>query len=639
MARSVGEAAANGLESGLNLGMSIANQRRQQDRQDILDAQHNEDRQRAIMRQQMADQGAALDAQLKDLNSEGQAMEASGTPPTPEQQQAFSTRVNAVRQARDAHLSKLSGVVLEDAHRGALEDLKALDASGGDISKVRNLTRAITVGTGQDPKVYLRGQDGSPAPIEQAGMAMMQGIQTGDKASLVQGANVIFGPKLQEGLGKPSPHGGTIVRKEIVDVVPDPKSGEKDPRYIPVLKVYVRKDDFNGPGDPDRGGATSSYTAPLTEGRATGDDAKVKALSLKDVMDFVGHNLQLTEQINTPEGLQKLQQDQQASTFDPSEYLQALQRVGIQPNKVTTKDTIIPMGGKVLRTTTDKQGRVVSEKTIDGNPRPEPKNRQEELMQAKLDSIDEAEAAGQIDADQAERERTAVRSGIRPTAAKTGAGPTSTQKADMAVMGRRLQTLKDERLSLESQRKTALEEYKLASHEASKKDAAAAKAAYDAKVAALEQKGADLDKRIKKINEDLDAYETKAAKDEDSGPTLDSGSPRKVSKEQQASLDSDAQRIYQQELTTERDRLTKMQAEAKPGNAEQAAAIERKKGDIAALEREVKRVGGAPARAASAPPAAKSSTSQPAKPASKAEYDALPVGAVYERDGKLYRKK
>lgn len=44
--------------------------------------------------------------------------------------------------------------------------------------------------------------------------------------------------------------------------------------------------------------------------------------------------------------------------------------------------------------------------------------------------------------------------------------------------------------------------------------------------------------------------------------------------------------------------------------------------------------GGAPTAAAPA-----TSASQPARPTTKAEYDALPSGAFYERDGRIYRKK
>lgn len=617
MARSVGEAAANGLESGLNLGMAIVNQRRQQDRQDTLDAQRAEDRQRQIDRQRMTDQGAALDAQLKDLNTEGVALETSLTPPSTDVMQDYTRRVKAVTQARDQHYSKLSGVIVEDAHKGALEDLKALDANGGDVSKVKNLARAITVGTGQDPKVFIRPQ-GGPSPIEQAGQDFMEGVQNGDKGKMLAGANMIYGPKLQAGVGQPSPHGGTIVRKEVVDLVPDPKADPKDPKFIPVLKVYVdRGKDFKGP----RGefGETSSYTAPITEGRSSGDDARVRSLGLKDVLDFVGHNLQIAEQLNTPEGLAKLQQDQESSPFDPQEYLTALRRASVPPAKNVTDTKIIPAGGTAVTTTRNSRtGAVVRQESIQGNAKPAPADKitlfsdgidkqidqgvlsEEEgaqmkrdyvqrlatgsgdsTLQAKLKAIDDD--PNLTDAQRAEQ-RKAVVSGIKPAA--PGKGATASDKADMAVMGRRLQVLKDQRLALENEGKTALEEFKLASHDGNKKEVAAAKAVYDKRVAALQTKRSDLDGRISKISDELDNKErtTAKAEDGDSGPSLSSAKPAggKVDPKDQAARDKDRGAVFKRELDEQEAALAKLT---------DPAAIERKKGDIAALKREMGKAG------------------------------------------------
>lgn len=662
MARSVGEAAANGLESGLNLGMAIVNQRRQQDRQDTLDAQRAEDRQRQIDRQRMTDQGAALDAQLKDLNTEGVALETSLTPPSTDVMQDYTRRVKAVTQARDQHYSKLSGVIVEDAHKGALEDLKALDANGGDVSKVKNLARAITVGTGQDPKVFIRPQ-GGPSPIEQAGQDFMEGVQSGDKGKMLAGANMIYGPKLQTGVGQPSPHGGTIVRKEVVDLVPDPKADPKDPKFIPVLKVYVdRGKDFKGP----RGefGETSSYTAPITEGRSSGDDARVRSLGLKDVLDFVGHNLQIAEQLNTPEGLAKLQQDQESSPFDPQEYLTALRRASVPPAKNVTDTKIIPAGGTAVTTTRNSRtGAVVRQESIQGNAKPAAADKitlfsdgidkqidqgvlsEEEgaqmkrdfaqrlatgsgdsTLQSKLKAIDDDPNLS--DAQRAEQ-RKAVLSGIKPSTAK---GATASDKADMAVMGRRLQVLKDQRLALENEGKTALEEFKLASHEANTKEKAAAKAVYDKRTAALQTKRSDLDGRISKISDELDNKERSTAKaeDGDSGPSLSSAKPAggKVDPKDQAARDKDRGAVLKRELDDQEAALAKLI---------DPAAIERKKGDIAALKREMGKAG-VKAEPGSLRDAAKPA-GKVAKPTSKEEYDALPVGAVYERDGKTYRKK
>jgi len=144
-------------------------------------------------------------------------------------------------------------------------------------------------------------------------------------------------------------------------------------------------------------------------------------------------------------------------------------------------------------------------------------------LQAKLKAIDDD--PNLTDAQRAEQ-RKAVVSGIKP--ATPGKGASASDKADMAVMGRRIQVLKDQRLSLENDRKTALEEYKLTIHDENNKGRlAAAKAVYDKKVAGFEGKAKDLETRIAKLSDDLDNKErtTAKAEDGDSGPSLSSAKP------------------------------------------------------------------------------------------------------------------
>jgi len=629
MARSVGEAISNGLESGLSLGLGIANQRRQMARQDTQDAMQAEDRQRNITRQTNADTLGALNQQQQDLTQEGQGMVNAETAPSPQAQADFAGRVQGLRKAKSDQLSKMSGYVA-DAKKAADIDLATLNT--GDVSKVQNLTRAITVGTGQNPSVYLRDGD-KPSPIEQAGQAMLEGIQGGDQAKVVAGANVLFGPKLNVGIGETSPHGGKIVKKEIVNIVPAPGGDPNDPKFIPVLRVYVKKDGFTGPGDPDKGGATGHYDAPLTEGRSSAPDAKVKALGIKDVMDFVGHNLHVAELLNQPEGLAKLQQDQQsAQQFDPQQYLTALSQVGVSPQpKVSVKETVIPAGGTLQRTVTNaRTGAVVSQSSIQGNNKVNQADKltlfsdgidkqvdqgvmsEEEGAQLKSDfATRQARGTGDstmetklrevnddpnLSEDQKAEQRKAILSGIKPSTARGGTGANGDARTADRKLGRQLQAAKDARIEVDSKRTHALHEYQAAiKDEFDKKTKADAKAIYDAKIKALDSDEADLKLRMKKINDQLDAAD---AADSAPAPAAGLGAARTASGETRASStkvdpadqkarDKDAARILSDELDKARQGLaTVKNTDADPN------AVERKRGDVAALERELGRVQG-----------------------------------------------
>lgn len=623
MTRSIGEAAATGLDAGLQLGLGLANQRRQQARQDTLDAQAAEDRQRTITRQSNADTLGALNQQEQQLAQEGQAMTNADTPPTPAQQADFTQRVTGLRKAKDEHLSKISGFVT-DTKKAADADLATLNT--GDVGKVQNLTRAVTVATGQNPQVYLRQGD-QPSPIEQAGQAMLDGIQNGDQQKVVAGANVLFAPKLNVGLGEASPHGGKIVKKEIIGVTPAPGGDPADPKFIPTLRVYVRKDGFMGPGDPDLNGATGHYDAPLTEGRSSSPDAKVKALGLKDVMDFVGHNLHVAELLNQPEGLAKLQQDQQAADqFDPQQYLGALAQVGVSPTpKTIVKETVIPAGGTLNRTVTNaRTGAVISQSSTQGNAKVNPADKltifsdgidkqveqgvmsEEEgsqlksdfaqrqargsgdaTMENKLRQIDEDDS---LSAEQKAEQRKAVLSGIKPGKPGGSAASADPRAADRKL-GRQLQVVKDQRIELDNSRKHALEEFKAATHDANKKDAAAAKVIYDAKIKALEAQDTDLKSRLKKINDQLDASDDAAAAPAPAtapettprglGASRDGATPGKVAPADQRARDTDRVRILADEMDSEKTKLARLQS-----TGTDPAAIERTRGNIAALQRE-----------------------------------------------------
>ncbi len=277
-------------------------------------------------------------------------------------------------------------------------------------------------------------------------------------------------------------------------------------------------------------GATGYYLAPLTEGRSADPNDKVKSIGMSEAMDYIGKHLHLAEVLNTPEALTHLQQDQQSGAWDPQEYLRALAGVGVKAEpKLTTKETVIPAGGKLNTKTYDQQGRLVKESTTEGNPRTRSQtliDKAQELadtngttfdeeyaklrgsgnsLQARLDAVD---ADDTLTPKQKEIEKRAIRSGIKPgkysgdglAAGSTGAGGGG---ADDKRLGRMLQALKEDRPGLEKRKEVALAEYKADIHEASTTERKTAKVKYDGVMSKLNEEDAGIRKRMDDIDNKL----------------------------------------------------------------------------------------------------------------------------------------
>ena len=331
MARSVGQAAAEGLTTGFVLGRDTQNMARDQERRDEALQIAAEDRQlrrasevEALTRQKNQDRLAAIRDQRKNLGTVQQGLVDAGITPSADAQRMFADQVGALDKAEQEHLSKISGFDLAGAQKQADVDMADISkATDVRTLKPGQLTRAVTVKTGGRAIADYQRADGQPSIVEQGGADFIQGIQSGDMARVLKGANIVYAPALKAGIGKPSPHGGTIVGKEFVGLTPAPGSDPNDPKFIPTVRVYV--DSGKGGGKP-----TGHYDAPLTEGRGSEDDAPVKMIGMKDGMEFVGQNLHLAELLNTPEARAKLQEDAQAGDFDPAIYQAALAKAGIK---------------------------------------------------------------------------------------------------------------------------------------------------------------------------------------------------------------------------------------------------------------------------------------------------------------------
>lgn len=506
MARSVGEAAAVGLESGFRLGMDVVQRRRDNERQDRLDQQSEMERQRQRTRQDEADQLAALGEQEKAHAGEVAAMATLDTPPDEATQRALAERGQALRAAKSDILKRRSGFDIDAARKQGKVDLDTI-MKAGSASEVsgEQIARAITTQTGRAHTRYMRGPQGEPSEVEQQGMSVIQGIESGDTAKALPGINFLYRPQMLKGIGEKSPHGGTIVHKEIVDLIPDPRSTPDDPRYIPTIRVYVREDG-RGHGNEGRQGATGHYDAPMTKDRSSAKDAEVQSIGMAEAMDYIGQNMQIAELVNQPDVVQKLQEP---SGWDSALYEQEVSRYVPKQGEKKVTQTVIPQGGKLVTSTTDKKGNVTTT-TMDGNPKPEPVNKQAELLQAKLDAVDEDES---LTPKQKEIEKRAIRSGIKPgkyTGDGGGAGGGGgkgggSSKEDDKRIGRTLQSIKEDRLALEKKKDVLLAEYKAELHdESSKKARAAAKEKYDGRVKSLDDEDAKLKGRMEKLSDELD---------------------------------------------------------------------------------------------------------------------------------------
>lgn len=412
MARSVGEAAAAGLESGFRIATDYGRQRRAEARQAQLDEQQRQQQASIQQRQDRQDRLGALEAQAGILKSEGAGLASLATPPDEATQRDFTSRVQGVSQARNQLLGEVSGYDIDAQRRRGEDGLKKLQSGQADALQPGELSRAITVATGRNPNDFVRAE-GRPSMVEKAAMDFMDGMETGDfGGKTLSGLNSLFTQELRKGVGTNSPH-GKIVAKQIVQLVPDPNNPDpNEPRVIPVMRIFVNSGkEFKGPipeGMPE--GSTGYYDAPLTQNRSSDPNDPVKSIGMQEAMDYIGKQMDLVQQLNDPESVKRLQADAQVPDWNPDHYLAALTQVGAAPKKETTiKDTPIPAGGSVLRTVTDAQGRVVSEKTIQGNEK-----KTATAIEKFNNDLDAAVASGVISEEEAaEKRRTAIDAAAR----------------------------------------------------------------------------------------------------------------------------------------------------------------------------------------------------------------------------------
>lgn len=537
MARSIGDAAAEGIESGFRLALAYNADKRATERADREDEDRRRETARRTTREDAQTRLSGLSAQEAMLKAEGAAAQASGVELTPEQQQDFVARTARLNAAKSKELTQLTGYDLSAQQAAGAEDMKALVA--GQPLKPGQLTRALTTSTGRAPTDYVRGEKGT-SPIEDAILDFTEGIDDandkGDDERMLKGANAVFSNELRKGVGTPGAKGGTIIAKKIIRMVADPTSSPDAPKWVPVMRIYTNNGKAEQSGDEIRArremegapeGATGHYDAPLTVNRSSDPNDPVRGIGVDEAMEFIGKHLEMVKVINTPEAQQQLKLDAEQGGWDPKQYLQALTGLGIpaQP-KTTTKDTTIPAGGSVLRTTTDAQGRVISERRIEGNPKPTAAGRPG-TMQQQIDAIDGLVEDGTLTEEEGAARKKALAARVstgtkaQGLAGGGGGGKGGGGKANDKEIGRKLQYVKEQRLALDKKRDLIMSEYKADLGEAvGTKAKADLKTELQRKLAKIEADDESLRKNMERLEQQLDLGEDGPAPARGAGATI-----------------------------------------------------------------------------------------------------------------------
>ena len=413
---SVGEGAARGLESGFRLAMDVHERQRQADRQErsdarqlgldsraeaqqglqntrqaTLDARVLEDHDYNRERQVNADERVVLDRRRKEL-----ATRVTVPTTDPATLDAINNDVQSLRDDETAWMARSGGATNTGAaaKAQAMTDEAAAVKAGTAPPAVmlKHAVRAARV-----PMQHLVRKDGQPSVVDQIVQAQMGD----DPQAKIKGWNVLLHQDLQVGVGQASPHGGTIVRKDISNLVPDPNNPD---RVIPTLKVWIKGERSPDSGDEMRArrarvlgpdapaDATGFYEAPMTDGRSADRkaDDKVKSVSVSEGMARLDSMMQLVEAVNAPEGQQAMAQlmaEQQAQgAADPVAKLKAARAwLGVTDAPKGSIDEFTLKPGDVrVRRRIDAQGNVVSgsEQREQGNPKVAAG------LQATLDAID-----------------------------------------------------------------------------------------------------------------------------------------------------------------------------------------------------------------------------------------------------------
>lgn len=420
---------ARGIVAGAELSNRFDDRRRRQELEDEDRAIRAEDRATALQRQAVGDERqaaeyahqVAADQRKGAINRFTNIATQYGTfeAAPPEVQAAATKDAEAAEAAITAAQSRRNQIAFGKETQELSDIMSNLQTGRVQIDDVPadKLYLALANATQRDPADFIAGPDGAPSPVAKAVGDITTGMETGNDGMINAGANVILAPELRKGVGTPSAHGGKIVGKEIIRLVPHPNNPEL---VTPVVRVYVDQGkDFKGPRGTRQ--ETSYYDAPLTENRSSDPNDPVKFINLKQAMDRVGQMGMLTETLNQPQLRARLEEGRTAA----GERTKALidnyfaQGAAAAPKRqlVTTPINLPANGGSTLLRTTDAQGREVGREEIKHADRPA----RSAAIDARLAAIERARESGDLSPAEADEAEQAA-FGIRPRAGRTGGG-------------------------------------------------------------------------------------------------------------------------------------------------------------------------------------------------------------------------
>lgn len=320
MNRSPGGAAAQGLETGFNIGLRM--QGMQRDEEDRAERRKLQGEDREWLRQERtaatSERERRLriedeDRTLKTLDDQAQALRSEFEGYSQRYGQAIPADIDASYRQRVQRVLDSRDTIFRQRLQGAereMQDVLGLmttDPAALNSVEPRRFTRALVTALRRDPRDLL-GDGDRPSRVDQAVTEVMSGLQSGNQLLLLRGANVLLEPELKMGVGQASPHGGKIIAKRVHAMVPHP---EKPGEFTPVLRVYISDGKIDTPDeeararqiaaeDPDAPPeATGYYMAPVTENRSTDPNDPVKSISVERAMDYAARMQTLSKALSS----------------------------------------------------------------------------------------------------------------------------------------------------------------------------------------------------------------------------------------------------------------------------------------------------------------------------------------------------
>lgn len=374
---SIGESAALGLQSGIQLAMGLRNQQRAEEQQGLQNQRQATQDARSQQRQDVADAQAKQAFDLRTLDQhqaqlDGEGNEHMRVKPDFRSARNYVRKQQALDQARqDVLAGKGNTYNPSGVSAKAQAGLDALQRNDLDYFKSNPgaFTEAFEV-SGFSPTEMAPGGVG-----EQALKDVTEGLQSGDAARALKGANFAFRGELNHGIGSKTAHGGTKVGAALENVLPDPR----DPgRSVLSLRVYENNGKEEASGDEIRArraidphapaGATGHYVAPLTERRSADKDDPVKSVANDAMVDRVAKLTQLAQLAASPQAQQLIEQDSTAK-WDDSQLDATWARRGIKkplPHVTTTQQA---PGSWALQQSTDPTTGAVTTTQFKGPPK------------------------------------------------------------------------------------------------------------------------------------------------------------------------------------------------------------------------------------------------------------------------------